>query len=157
MVIIDYLDLMKSTRQYNEQRYETKLIYEEVRGLAQELNFGVWSASQSNRTGVKNEVIDMDNFSEDFSKAFTSDFICSISRKSYEKANGLGRLYIAKNRFGIDGLIFPIKIDTAKSKFEFLSASGEGAEEVVKQDESAAKEAIRKKWNEIKNSKELKG
>ena len=49
LIIIDYADIMRSTRQYDSLRHELKLIYEELRNLAMELGIPVWTASQANR------------------------------------------------------------------------------------------------------------
>ena len=44
-----------------------------------------------------------------------ADLVVSISRKPMEKSTGVGRLFVAKNRAGRDGLLFPIHIDTSMS------------------------------------------
>ena len=48
LIIIDYADVMRSTRQFDSLRHELKLIYEELRGFASEKKLAVWTASQSN-------------------------------------------------------------------------------------------------------------
>lgn len=64
IVIIDYADIMRSTRQYDSLRHELKLVYEELRGLAMETGIPIWTASQSNKEGANAEIIDMTNMSE---------------------------------------------------------------------------------------------
>ena len=123
LIIIDYADIMRSTRKFDSLRHELKLVYEELRGLATEMDICAWTASQSNRDGANSEMIDMTNMSEAYGKAFVADFLVSISRKSHEKATGQGRIYVAKNRAGKDGLLFPLMIDTARSKFTITSGS----------------------------------
>jgi replicative DNA helicase len=120
VVLVDYADIVRSSRMYEQPRLEMKLVYEELRALAVERNIALWTASQSNREGSNVEVVDMNNMSEAYAKAFICDLIVTLSRRPGEKASGLGRLYIAKNRNGIDGLVFPIKIDTARSLFEIV-------------------------------------
>lgn len=150
LIVIDYADIMRSTRQYDSLRHELKLIYEELRGFASEKGIPVWTASQSNKEGSNSDVVDLSNMSEAYGKAMVADVVLSISRKSHEKATGWGRLFVAKNRAGRDGLVFPIKIDTARSKFEIAGQAG-NMEETKLDDEAAQKQALRAKWRELKN------
>ena len=150
IIIIDYADIMRSTRQFDSLRHELKLVYEELRGLAMEYKIPIWTASQSNKEGANAEVIDMTNMSEAYGKAMICDFIISVSRRSHEKASGWGRLYVAKNRAGRDGLVFPARINTARSQFEIVG-SADSPEAVTVSDEAAQKQALRAKWKELKN------
>jgi replicative DNA helicase len=149
IIIIDYADIMRSTRQFDSLRHELKLVYEELRGLAMEFSIPIWTASQSNKEGANAEVIDMTNMSEAYGKAMICDFIISVSRRSHEKATGWGRLYVAKNRAGRDGLIFPARINTARSTFEIVGAA-DVPEAAVASDDEAQKRALRAKWQELK-------
>ncbi len=149
IIIIDYADIMRSTRQFDSLRHELKLVYEELRGLAMELGIPIWTASQSNKEGANAEVIDMTNMSEAYGKAMICDFIISVSRRSHEKATGWGRLYVAKNRAGRDGLVFPAKINTARSKFEIVGAA-DVPEIAALSDDEVQKKALRAKWQELK-------
>lgn len=149
LIIIDYADIMRSTRQFDSLRHELKLVYEELRGLAMELQVPIWTASQSNKEGANSEVIDMTNMSEAYGKAMICDVIVSVSRRPHEKANGWGRLYIAKNRAGRDGLVYPVRMDTARSKFEIMGDADSPAA-VAASDEDAQKQALREKWKELK-------
>jgi len=150
VVVIDYADIMRSSRQFDSLRHELKLVYEELRGLAMELGIPIWTASQSNKEGANSEIIDMTNMSEAYGKAMICDFIVSVSRRVHEKASGWGRLYIAKNRAGRDGLVYPVKINTAQSKFEITGAA-DSPNEVAASDEEDQKRALRAKWKELKD------
>lgn len=150
VIVIDYADIMRSTRQYDSLRHELKLIYEELRGFATEKGIPIWTASQSNKEGSNSDVVDLSNMSEAYGKAMVADVVLSISRKSHEKATGWGRLFVAKNRAGRDGLVYPIKIDTARSKFEITGQAG-NMEESKLDDDAAQKQALRAKWRELKN------
>jgi hypothetical protein len=149
MIIIDYADIMRSSRQYDSLRHELKLVYEELRGLAMELQVPVWTASQSNKEGATAEVIDMTNMAEAYGKAMICDVIVSVSRRTHEKATGWGRLYVAKNRAGRDGLIFPIKMNTARSLFEITGAADAPDNSNVSA-EDIQKQALRARWKELK-------
>jgi replicative DNA helicase len=150
LIVIDYADIMRSTRQFDSLRHELKLIYEELRGFASEKGIPIWTASQSNKEGSSADVVDLSNMSEAYGKAMVADVVLSISRKSHEKATGWGRLFVAKNRAGRDGLVFPIKIDTARSKFEIAGQAG-SMEESKLDDDAAQKQALRAKWRELKS------
>jgi replicative DNA helicase len=149
IIVIDYADIMRSTRQFDSLRHELKLVYEELRGLAMEYGVPIWTASQSNKEGANAEVIDMTNMSEAYGKAMICDFIISVSRRSHEKATGWGRLFVAKNRAGRDGLVFPAKINTARSQFEIVGAA-DVPEAATVSDDEAQKRALRAKWQELK-------
>lgn len=150
IVIIDYADIMRSSRQFDSLRHELKLVYEELRGMAMEISIPVWTASQSNKEGANAEVIDMTNMSEAYGKAMICDVIISVSRRPHEKAGGWGRLYIAKNRAGRDGLVYPVRINTARSKFE-ITGESDTPESAASSDEDAQKKALKVKWSELKN------
>jgi len=150
LILIDYADIMRSTRQYDSLRHELKLIYEELRGFAGEKQIPIWTASQSNKEGSQNDIVDLGNMSEAYGKAMIADVVLSISRKSHEKSKGWGRLFIAKNRAGRDGIVYPIKIDTAKSMFEITGGPGD-MQEASDEDASAQKRALRSKWKELQS------
>jgi len=123
MIIVDYADLLKPTSNYREKRTELESIYEELRTLAYEFSCPVWTASQTNRSGLDAEVITMNAISEAFSKCFVADFIFSVSRTIMDKAKNGGRVFIAKNRNGPDGIVFPIFMDTSCVKIDVLPKS----------------------------------
>lgn len=151
IIIIDYADIMRSSRSFDSLRHELKLVYEELRGMAQELAIPIWTASQSNKEGNNSNIVDVTNMSEAYGKAMVADFIITISRKNTEKASGDGRLYVAKNRAGKDGLIFPIKMDTARSNFKIVG-SGDSLENYNEEEEKTMKKSLKSKWKEMENN-----
>ena len=123
MIIVDYADLLKPTAsgfKTQELRHSLGNIYEELRAIGQVWDIPVWTASQTNRSGLNAEVITMESISEAFSKCFVADFICTISRTIEDKTENKGRLFVAKNRNGIDGIVYPMEIDTAKVHLKVL-------------------------------------
>ncbi len=149
LVVIDYADVMRSTRQFDSLRHELKLIYEELRNLSMDMNIPIWTASQSNRSGATSDVVGLENMSEAYGKAMVADVVLSLSRKPMEKDKGVGRLFIAKNRAGRDGVLFPVAIDTARSKFDIQDPSEISLTEAMSQDESAMKNLLKQKWREV--------
>ena len=121
MILVDYADLLRPVSNFKEKRNELESIYEDLRAIAQEHKCPLWTASQTNRTGLNAEVVTMESISEAFNKCFVSDFICSISRTIKDKSANTGRLFIAKNRNGPDGLVFPIFMDTSNVNIKVLA------------------------------------
>jgi len=149
LVVVDYADVMKSTREYDSLRHELKLIYTELRNLAVDLQIPIWTASQANKDSAKSDIVGLENMSEAYGKAQVADIVLSLSRKPTEKADGSGRIFVAKNRAGRDGLLFPINIDTSMSRFEVLDETELSLNEIVNQDENEMKDLLKKKWKEM--------
>jgi len=120
LIIVDYADLLKPVIVRKEKRNELESIYEELRALSTEYKCPIWTASQTNRSGLNAEVITMEQISEAFNKCFVADFIFSISRTIEDKQNNQGKIFIAKNRNGPDGIIYPIFMDTSNVKIQIL-------------------------------------
>jgi len=114
MIIVDYADLLRSSKSYSEKRHDLESIYEELRSVAQENECPLWTVSQTNRQGYNAELVTAESISESFSKCFVSDFIFTLSRTVEDKENNSGRFFIAKNRFGMDGVKFELHMDTSK-------------------------------------------
>ena len=125
MIIVDYADLLRPVRFQREKRNELGTIYEELRGMAFEYSCPIWTASQTNRSGLNAEVITMEAISEAFNKCFVSDFIFSLSRTIEDKKNNTGRVFVAKNRNGPDGLVYPIFMDTSCVRIKVLEPTTE--------------------------------
>ena len=147
IIIIDYADIMKSSRKFDSLRHELKLVYEELRNLSMDLNLPLWTASQSNREGSNADVVGLENMSEAYGKAMVADVVLSISRKPTEKADGSGRIFVAKNRAGRDGMLFTMKIDTSMSKFMLMDTNEMSMDDVVKADGSSMKKLLKEKWD----------
>ena len=58
-----------------------------------------------------------------------TDVAISLSRKKEDKVNGTGRLHIMKNRYGMDGLSYYMKIDTSTGHFQVMSQMDEDDEQ----------------------------
>ena len=97
----------------------------------------------------------MESISEAFNKCFVADFIFSVSRTVEDKNTNGGRIFIAKNRNGPDGLIYPIFMDTSNVKIKVLPKpmTGEELEDVVKNAAKRQKEALAEKYHKFKEEK----
>ena len=120
MIIVDYADLLKPVVVRKEKRNELESIYEELRAISTEFQCPVWTASQTNRSGLNAEVITMEQISEAFNKCFVADFIFSMSRTIEDKQNNQGKIFIAKNRNGPDGMIYDIFMDPSNASIKVM-------------------------------------
>jgi len=150
MVIVDYGDLLRPKRNYKEKRTELETIYEDLRAMASEFNCPLWTASQTNRSGLNAEVITMESISEAFNKCFVADFIFTVSRTIAHKNTNGGRFFIAKNRNGPDGLIYPIYMEPAKVKIDILPATGETVDEIVTKTAREQQDLLKEKYKKYK-------
>jgi replicative DNA helicase len=118
LIIIDYVDLLRSKRTNRERKDEIDDIYISTKALARELQLPVWSVSQVNRAGAKDDIIEGDKAAGSYDKMMVTDVAISLSRKRQDKVNGTGRFHIMKNRYGMDGMSFNVKADTSTGHFE---------------------------------------
>jgi|TARA_R110000796_G_scaffold46646_1_gene112793 replicative DNA helicase len=121
LVLIDYVDLLRSKKTNRERKDEIDDIYLSTKGLARQLNVPIWSVSQVNRAGAQDEIIEGHKAAGSYDKMMVTDFAASLSRRKEDKINGTGRWHIMKNRYGMDGLTFGSKADVSTGTFELMS------------------------------------
>jgi len=153
MILVDYGDLLKPVTVTREKRHDLESIYEELRAIAQENKCPVWTASQTNRSGLNAEVVTLESISEAYSKCFVADFICSVSRTIDDKNNNTGRMFVAKNRFGPDGLVYPAKMDLSRVKIDVLPSTGETIGEIQVNAAKQQSERLKEKYKNFKDGK----
>tara|TARA_B100000214_G_scaffold88339_1_gene60766 strand:+ start:8799 stop:10181 length:1383 start_codon:yes stop_codon:yes gene_type:complete len=154
LIIVDYGDLIKPEfSKKDEKRHQLETIYEELRGLAQICDCPLWTASQTNRSGLNAEVITMESISEAFNKCFVADFIFSVSRTIEDKNTNTGRVFVAKNRNGPDGLVYPIFMDTSNVKIKVLDRTDETVGEIMEKSAKERLENLKQKYANYKKQK----
>jgi replicative DNA helicase len=121
LIIIDYVDLLRSKKTNRERKEEIDDIYMSTKGLAKSIQLPVWSVSQVNREGAKNDIIEGVSAAGSYDKMMVTDVAISLSRKRQDKVNGTGRFHIMKNRYGMDGMTYSVKVDTSTGHFEVSS------------------------------------
>jgi replicative DNA helicase len=152
MIIVDYADILRpinSDRNSNSYQ-EAGGIYEELRAVAGELQVPIWSASQSNRAAMDEDIIQANNISDSYRKIMTADFVMSLSRKVNDKQSNTARFHIIKNRFGPDGLTFPSKMNAGCGQIEIFSESsreGLALQNEMMNGENQVKKLLKNKWN----------
>lgn len=152
IILIDYADLMRSVDKADARYQELGAIYEELRGMSGELGVPCWTASQTQRSSIQDEVIQADKISESYNKIMTADLVISLSRKLEDKANHTGRAHVIKNRFGSDGITFPVYMNTSIGKIEIYdenSSKGILLKKQMQQGESMLKKTLAKKFADL--------
>ena len=154
MVLVDYADIMKDVNKSTEMRHALGNIYEDLRGLAGELQVPIWTASQANRSALDEDVIEASKVAESYAKVMTADFVFSLSRKIEDKIGNTGRFHIIKNRFGPDGLTYPAKINTNIGKieiFESNSVQGQGVQHKINNRDNQTKQILSQRYDDLMN------
>jgi len=151
IVIVDYADLMNSRKNYEQKRYELESVYEDLRALGGELKIPVITASQTNRGGMEEEVVVLSSIAESFAKAQVADVIISLSRRYEDKRLNKGKIYVAKNRAGEDGLVLPVIMNTTTAKIDILEP--EDINPMIEfSDKKATEDHMRQRYREMKES-----
>jgi replicative DNA helicase len=131
LIIIDYIDLLSTRKRNVDRKGEIDDIYTSTKGLARELNIPIWSVSQVNRAGAKDNIIEGDKAAGSYDKMMITDLSISLSRKKEDKVNGTGRLHIMKNRYGMDGLTFQVDVNTSNGQIAIGEQYDEEADTVA--------------------------
>jgi replicative DNA helicase len=142
-VIIDYGDLLRNVEASNpreERRHGLESIWQDMKALAQSLEIVVITATQTNRSGYQSDIITPDQVSEDFSKIMTSDIVITLARNMEQKASGIGKMYVAKNRQGRDGQIFAYSLNPANVQIEMFELTEDIEKRMVGEPEDSVDE-----------------
>ena len=113
VLIIDYLELMKTDKEMAEYQGQERLA-QELRGVASEYGCLVWTATQTNREGKKVNIITDAELADSYGKIRVCDLVFSINQTEQEFDKGAARLYLMKSRNGRARFIVPIGIDYSR-------------------------------------------
>jgi replicative DNA helicase len=152
MIIIDYADLMRSSDRVEARHQELGEIYKEIRGMSGEVGIPVWTASQTQRSSIQDDIIEADKIASSYEKIMNADLVISLSRKLEDKANHTGRAHLMKNRFGSDGITLPVYMNTGIGKIEIYdenSSKGMLLKKQMQQGEGLLKKALAKKFSDL--------
>ena len=102
VVIVDYLNLVKSTNKMSSDQMflDGKEVSEQLRAISYDMHCPVISAIQTNREGMNNEHVGMENISQSSGIAFTADFLMTLIQTDDDRSHGQIRARILKNRLG---------------------------------------------------------
>jgi replicative DNA helicase len=152
LVIIDYADLMRSADRVEARHQELGEIYKEIRGMSGELGVPIWTASQTQRSSIQDDIIEADKIASSYEKIMNADLVISLSRKLEDKANHTGRAHVMKNRFGSDGVTLPVYMNTSIGKIEIYdenSSKGILLKKQMQSGETLLKKSLAKKFSEL--------
>ena len=155
LVIVDYADIMRDYQVTKELRHALGNIYEDLRGLAGELELPIWTASQANRSALDEDIIEAQKVAESYMKVMTADFVISLSRKVEDKIANTGRFHIIKNRFGPDGLTYPAKVNTNTGLIDIYysdSIGGKKQQHKIDNRDNLTKKMLSTKYEQLMNS-----
>ena len=121
-VIVDYADLMRSSKSYKDRRFELSNIYTDLRAIAGDFGIALWTATQSIRATLTAEIITMADVAEDIGKMAIADFIVAFCQTIEERKSvpERARFFIAGGREEQDGRIHPLLVDRDTSKIKVL-------------------------------------
>jgi replicative DNA helicase len=111
LLIIDYLELMRPTREVQQEYLAQQRIAEEIRGVSMEYDILTWTATQTNRLGRTVKVITDAELGDSYGKIRTCDFAVSLNQTEEEFDTGRMRAYVMKSRNGRPRFSVPMEVD----------------------------------------------
>lgn len=128
ILFVDYGDIMKPNKHYEDRLTEQATIFEDLRGIASVFDIPVVTASQVNRIGSGKEIIAGKDVSGSWEKIMISDAIISFSASDAEMGRGEMKIHFAECR-NMPSATIKIKTAYNYGKFfkEFISMDDESA------------------------------
>ena len=111
LLIVDYLELLRPTREIQQEYHAQQKIAEELRGVAMEHDFLTWTATQTNRQGRMVKVITDAELGDSYGKIRTCDFAISLNQSEEEFDEGKMRAFVIKSRNGRPRFTVPMDVD----------------------------------------------
>lgn len=136
LLIVDYADIMKMEGKAEDRWINQGDLYTEMRGLAMEKKVAIWTGVQGKKGTLSKKKLSIDDIAGAIEKANIADSIIAVCRTEEEKEAHTGRLFVAKNRDGIDEVIIEFKEDFARSiiestsKPEYVREAGDDEDEI---------------------------
>jgi len=157
LILVDYADLLRGMGLKNDAAVRHILgdIYEDLRGMSGEFQIPIWTASQSNRSSLEDEIIGAEKIAESYAKIMTADFVMSLSRKIEDKIANTGRVHVIKNRFGPDGMTYPTTMNTSIGKIDIYDSSSITGQAVQKKQDNGSeytRKLLAKKYKDFETN-----
>ena len=111
VILVDYLELLRPTRDGLAEYQAQQRISEELRGLAVESDVLIWTATQTNRQGRAVKLITDSELADAYGKIRTCDYAISLNQSEEEFDDGQMRCYVMKSRNGKQRFVVPLSID----------------------------------------------
>mgnify|MGYP005821689475 CR=1 FL=1 len=111
LILVDYLELLRPTKEIQHEYVAQQRISEDLRGLAMQQNILLWTATQTNRMGTSVKIITDNELGDSYGKIRTCDFCISLNQDREEFDNGRMRTYVIKSRNGRPRFLVPMDIN----------------------------------------------
>ena len=111
VILIDYLELLRPTRDGLAEYQAQQRISEELRGIAVECDVLLWTATQTNRQGRSVKLITDSELADAYGKIRTCDYAISLNQTEEEFDDGQMRCYVMKSRNGKQRFVVPVSVD----------------------------------------------
>jgi replicative DNA helicase len=148
VMVIDYLDYIRSYTTRSEKKDELDDVYIQAKGLAKELRIPIISPSQANRTAANSAIIEGSALAGSYDKLMIADMVFSLARTTNDKNAGIGRLHVMKNRYGRDGSTYMCEIDIARN---YIAVSDEPmTEEEIQNSDKIPRKQIKKVEDQLR-------
>lgn len=116
LLVVDYADLLLPSYRTGEIREDSRLIYVELRALAQMENLACLTATQANRDGMKSSLLKSTDVAEDINRVRVADAFITINATEDEKKDNILRLYLSALRNAEDGIMIHCISDRARMR-----------------------------------------
>ena len=159
IIYVDYINICASSRlKYspNVNSYMMiKSIAEELRGLAQEYNLPIVTATQLTRSGFNSSDVEMTDTAESFGLPATADFMAALI--SSEELEELGQIMVKqlKNRFNNLALCRRFVIGVDKERFKLYDVE-QSAQDGIQDDRPVMDKTSFGERNDSRNFKKSK-
>lgn len=118
VIIVDYIGLLKYSDKGMAKYEAMEQIVSELRGIAQEYNCVVWTATQTNRQGRNVRLITDSELGDSYGQIRPVDLAVSLNQTREEYEEGTMRLYAMKVRNGRAFFQVPLRIDYGTLRIE---------------------------------------
>lgn len=130
IVFIDYGDIMAPLKAFKADWLNQRQIFNEIKSFAQINKVPVWTAAQASKDAADQYAIESTAVAQSYPKVAPCNIIISLSRNTEDKIINSGRLHLAKNKYGPDGITFPCKIDFERGIFKPMDPHTKEAKEL---------------------------
>lgn len=155
LLIVDYGDLMRPVVRGKNKYEDMQNVFAELRDFAALVGIPMWTATQSNREGLKAKHSNLAQISDSLGKAMTADCIIGIARPEKSAAveaglteeitGDIAEFQILKLRRGAEGTL-PIKLRTNFALARFEAIDDEHEEEIREKVNDAKDNKAKRKW-----------
>ena len=117
VILVDYPGMMKGSQRFTEKRHEWAEIYRDLRALGKQWDAVMHVPIQTNKGSLARKIITIRDLAECFEVAWHADVILALCQTPDEERENLVRLFVAKNREGIDHYAAPFQFDKRTGNF----------------------------------------